>query len=752
MSMAEADRATGRLQFGGSTKRTLCGLCPTNCGMLVEVEDDRPVRFHGDPGNPVNQGKLCPKGSAAIEIHEHPDRVNFVMKRVGKRGDGQWERIGWEQAMDEIAAKLSDIREREGPEALATLGGTQHSRDWATWRFITQWGTPNFINCGRNCGAGPIVTECSVYGWDTITVPPIPGITQCLIVWGGNPAESNPMGWGPLRKAVADGAIKLIVIDPRRTKTAAIADMHLQIKPRTDGALALGMIQTIIAEELYDKQFVEDWCLGFDQVRDIAAEWTPERTSEVTGIPAELIVAAARTYATSKPARLSFGVAATQIGEGASRSALLGQAILRAITGNLDVLGGETFEDDPYRTLAYWDLIDFGKLIDHPVRQRDNVNAHDIPISSVKGYAAFREAMANVKPDGHYAAQYMLFASQPHLYRAVLEGDPYRVRAIIVQNGEPLMNYGGAKLAREAFTSDELELLVVMDHWQTPTAQLADYILPAADFLERHEMAMRWGFTRMFNTGQRTVSPRYERRDDYDLWSGLGRRLLDPVEWPEDVTAMLDRFLEPSGMTHKQWTEAEQNSFLPEGRTYQRYRQQGFATASGKVELVPSMFAKFGIEPTPVYTGPPYARPDVDDPEAYPLQMLTGSRVLEFMGSTMRHSRKMSARHPEPLVEMHPDTAAEFGVAEGDWLEILRPEGSIRQKAALTDAVRPGVVNLAGYWWDPKRGPGRDLSGAMEANANMITPTDSRLSSFSGDQPLRGLRCNIRRVNSPVAL
>ncbi len=256
----------------------------------------------------------------------------------------------------------------------------------------------------------------------------------------------------------------------------------------------------------------------------------------------------------------------------------------------------------------------------------------------------------------------------------------------------------------------------------------------------------------MFNTGQHTVNPRYERRDDYDLWSGLGRRLLDPAEWPEDVTAMLDRFLEPSGMTHKQWTEAEQNSFLPESRTYQRYRQQGFATASGKVELVPSMFAKFGIEPTPVYTGPPYARPDVDDPEAYPLQMLTGSRVLEFMGSTMRHSRKMSARHPEPLVEMHPDTAAEFGVAEGDWLEILRPEGSIRQKAALTDAVRPGVVNLAGYWWDPKRRPGRDLSGAMEANANMITPTDPRLSSFSGDQPLRGLRCNIRRVNSPVAL
>jgi anaerobic selenocysteine-containing dehydrogenase len=718
--------------------------------MLVEVKDGRAVRFHGDPDNPVNSGRLCPKGSAAIELHEHPDRVNHVLKRVGRRGENRWEKIGWEQAMDEIAAKLSDIRSREGPEALATLGGTQHARDWAGWRFITRWGTPNFINCGRNCGAGSVVTECSMYGWDTVTTPFIPGVTKCLIMWGSNAAEGNPMGWGPLRKAIELGQLKLIVVDPRRTKSAEIAHLHLPVKPRTDGALALGMIRVIIEEGLYDKDFVENWCLGFDEVRAIAKEWTPERTSEITGVPAEFMVEAARIYATSKPARLSFGVSTSQIGEGAARSALLCQSILRAITGNLDVLGGEALEDDAYENLAYWDLIDFTKLIDHPARTRDSVSAGEIPLTSVRGYAAFREAMAKVAPDGHYAAQYMLFTSQPHLYRAILDGDPYRVRAVIVQNGEPLVNYGGSRLAHDAFTSEELELLVVMDHWLTPTAQLADYVLPASDFLERPELSMRWGFTRMFSTGQKTDDPLFERRDDYDLWADLGRRLLDPVDWPVEVEEMMDRFLAPSGRGHRDWAEGEAPTYIPQNPRTQKYKERGFATASGKVELIPSFFEKFGIDPRPIYTGPPYARPDVDDEDRYPLQMLTGSRVLEFMGSTMRQARKMRARHPEPLVQIHPDTAAQYNIADGDWIEIARPEGAIRQRASVTDAIRPGTINLAGYWWDPGRGPGEDLSGVWEANANAITPHDTRLSSFVGDQPLRGLRCSIRPVNAPT--
>jgi thiosulfate reductase / polysulfide reductase chain A len=738
------ERRKTRLTFGGNVKRTLCGLCAAHCGMLVEVDDGRPVRFIGDQHNPGNEGMLCVKATATLELHEHPDRVDYVLKRAGRRGDGHWERIGWDQAMDEIAAKLRDIREREGPEALATLGGSMHWRDWATWRFLTQWGTPNFINQGRNCGAGSVITETAMYGWDTVTSTFIPGVSKCLVMWGANYSESNPMGWPRLRNAVTAGDVKLIVVDPRRTKAAEIADLHLALRPRTDGALALGMIRVLIEEELYDREFVEKWCLGFDEVRAVAAEWTPERTSEITGVPPELVVEAARMYATNRPARLTFGVSTSQIGQGAARSALLAQSILRAITGNLDLLGGEALDDEPFELIDYMDNIGFPSLINHPARTRDNVSAGDIPISSVAGYAAFREAMKAVHPEGPFVAQYLLFTNPPAVYRAVLNHDPYPIRAVIVQNGEPLVNYGGAKLAYEALTSDELELLVVMDLWQTPTAQLADYILPAAGFLERPEVGMSWGFTRAFSVGQQAVKPLHDRHDDYELWAALGRRLLDPSDWPEDVEDMFDRFLAPSGKSFKEWSESEQNWFIPQ-RHFKKYEQHGFATKSGKVELIPSLLTEFGIDPLPTYTGPPYAVPDVDDEQAYPLQMITGSRVMTFQGSTMRQARRLRDIHPEPRVDLHPDTAARYGIEEGDWVIIERPEGSIRQRARFTTGIEVNTINLDGYWWYPTRKPGPELSGVWEANANAITPNDPALANFVGDQPLRGLRCRIRR-------
>jgi anaerobic selenocysteine-containing dehydrogenase len=691
-------------------------------------------------------GALCVKATPALELHDHPDRLNRPLKRVGRRGEGAWEEIGWEQALDEIAGKLASIRDREGPEALALLGGTIHGPgDWAGWRFANQWGTPNFINQGRNCGAGSVLVETAMYGWDTIGNGAIPGVTKCIVMWGRNHAESAPTGWRPLKRLVQDG-MKLIVVDPRRTRTAEIADLHLAPRPRTDGALALGMIRVLIEEDRYDRDFVERWCLGFETVRGIADEWTPERTSEITGVPADLVVAAARTYADHRPALIPFGVAPSQIGEGASRSALLGISILRAITGNLDVEGGQGLHNAPSDQLAYLENIDFDRLVDHPRRTRDNVNAADVPLSSVAGYRAFREAMAGVHPAGHTAAQYMLFASQPHVYRAILEHDPYPIRAVIVQSGEPLMNYGGAKLAHEAFTSDELELLVVMDLWRTPTAQLADYVLPAADFFERPDLGMGWGLMRLFVAAQQSVTPLHERRNDYELWSGLGRRLLDPVDWPVALEEVLDRFLAPSGRTFAEWADGPQNWHVAE-RSWRTYEQTGFATRSGKVELVPSLLERLGVDPLPTYTGPPYCEPDVDDEDRYPLAMLTGSRVAGLQASTLRQSRRLHRLFPEPLVDLHPDTAARHGITDGDWVIVERPEGRIRQRAHLTDAIRPDIINVAGYWWEPTTPPGPELSGARDANANWITPSESRLSSFAGDQPLRGLRCRIERAD-----
>lgn len=734
----------GKLTFGEDVKRTFCTLCPQHCGMLFKIEDGRPTAFDGDANNPVAKGKLCIKGTTAIEIHNHPDRVNYPLKRVGQRGEGRWERISWDQALDEIAAKLADLREREGPEALATLGGTHKGPgDWSSWRFACDFGTPNFVSQGRNCGVGEFITETAVYGWDTLYQAPYPGITGCVVIWGSNPAESSPPSYERLRECQEAGA-KLIVIDPRKTKTAERADLHLPVKPRTDGALALGMIHVLINEGLYDRKFVERWTTGFDKVREEAAKWTPERTSEITGVDPDLIVQAARMYATNGPARIAFGVAPTQLGEGAARSALLGRAILRAISGNLDVPGGEPL-GNPYDRdqFAWLETVGFDRLINHPLRTRESVNAHETPIASISGYLAFREAMASVYPDGHTGSAYILFASQPAIYRAVIEQDPYPIRAIVVQGGEPLLSMGAARSAYEAFTNPNLELLVTMDLWMTPTAQLSDYVLPAADFMERADISAHWGIGNFFVAGQKASEPLYDRRDDYSLWAELGRRLLDPENWPVRLEDMLDRLVAPSGRTFKEWADAEDNFFFTRPK-WRKYEQQGFATRSGKVELVPSLFAELGVDPSPRYTGPPFAELDADE-DAYPLIMIPGSRVRELTASNLRQSARLSRMHPEPVCDIHPVTAARYGVSQDDWVIIERPEGSIRQRARITENIRIDTVNPDGYWWEPSEPQNEPhLSGVWVANANAITPADPRLSSFAGDQPLRGARCRIR--------
>ncbi len=741
-----------RLAFGGNVRRTFCTLCPQHCGMLIEVDEaGHPVRFDGDRENPVAKGKLCIKGTACIELHDHPDRLNYPLKRVGVRGENRWERITWEQALDEIAAKLGEIRTSDGPEAVATLGGTHKGPgDWSSWRFACDFGTPNFVSQGRNCGVGEFVTETAVYGWDTIYQAPYPGVTNCVVIWGSNPAESSPPSWERLKDCQAQGA-KLIVIDPRVTKTAARADLHLAVRPRPDGALALGLIHVMIEEDLYDKAFVEEWCNGFDEVRREAAEWTPERTEEITGVPAALVVEAARMYATNLPGRIAFGVAPTQLGEGAARSALLGRAILRAISGNLDVPGGEPL-GNPYDTenFAWLENVGFERLIDHPLRTRESVNAHETPVASITGYRAFREAMAGVYPEGHTGTAYVLFASQPAIYRAVLDQDPYPVKAIIVQGGEPLLCMGGAKRAAEAFRSEELELLVAMDYWLTPTAQLADYVLPAADFLERPDISAHWGIGNFFVVGQQAVERLHERHNDYELWAGHGRRLLDPADWPATLEEMLDRFLEPSGRTFDEWADGPVNHNFPKPK-WRKYEQTGFATRSGKVELVPTLLAELGVDPSPRYTGPPYAAPDAPAAE-FPLQMIPGSRYRELTASNLRQSARLKKIHPEPICDIHPETAAVHGIVDGDWVVIERPEGMITQRARVHDGIRPDTIHPDGYWWEPSVAPGPELSAVWVANANAITPSDPALSSYAGDQPLRGARCRIRRADKAPAL
>lgn len=737
------------LEYGGNVKRTFCSVCPAQCVVLVEVKDGKATRIEGYKDSPT-RGNFCIKGATSLQYHNSPDRLNYPLKRVGPRGGNKWEQISWKQALDEIAEKLAKLRDTDGPEALATLGGThQGPGDWANWRFSVRYGTPNFILQGRNCGVGEFATEVAMFGWGTKIGMPVPGVTKCAFIWGGAFQGGGP---GPIQmfKAMKEAGMKLVVVDPRRIKIAEFADLHLKLKPRTDGALLMAMIHIAIKEGLYDKEFVERWTTGFEEVRKAVADWTPERAAKICDLRAEDIVTAARWYCGVRPSRITTGVALTEAGQGAAFSSIIGMDILRAISGNLDVVGGEPL-GGPYdpNQFAWLKNIGFDRMFDHPLRKRDSVNADYTPFVSVRGYKASREAMAKVYPEGYTACAYQLYADPAAVYKAVLEKKPYPIKAIICQGGSPMQTMGGGKAAFEAFTSPNLELSVVVDHWMHPTAQLADYVLPAADFLERPDTSTRLGCLNTFTVGQQCVEPQFERKDDYWFWAQLARRLgQDPAEWPETLVEMHDIFLKPSGKTYHEWAHADVY-WNGAKIASKKYEKTGFATASGKVELVPQLFERLGMEAVIDYKGPgsPGCLPDVDDEAAYPLIMIPGSRRVEFTAARTHAVESLKKLYPDPCVLIHPDTAAAYGIKEGEWVHIDRPEGSVRQKAKITDVVRPDTIDPDGFWWEPKKERGLPgLSGGIEHNINFITPSDTRMSSFAGDQMLRGMRCQIRKA------
>jgi thiosulfate reductase/polysulfide reductase chain A len=723
-------------------KRTSCRNCPYHCGALVHVKNGEIVKIEGDPEHPAGRGRLCVKAAAAIDIHKHPERLNYPLKRVAERGNNKWQEISWVQAMDEIAAKIDEIRRKHGPEAVAFIGGSPHEPgDWAAWRWCNLFGTPNIHNQGKNCGEAEFLAECATYGYQTESTPR-PGVTRCCVVWGRNPSSSSPVQtWRAILEAEEKGC-KLIVVDPRLTETASKADLWLQLRPGTDGALGLGMLHVIIKESLYDKAFVSKYCLGFDKIKVLVEEYTPAKVEDITWVSADKIIEAARSVATLKPSAISFGVATCHLG-GASKSAVQVKAILRALTGNLDIEGGNSLME-PFENLAWFENISWDVLLEHPQRKRDTVSADMFPIASVRGYRLFRDAMKKVHPHGYGAAIYMLTYNGINLWNAILEGKPYAVKAVITQGANPLCSLDTRGCYR-ALTSENLELHVAMDLFMTPTVMLADYVLPAADWLERSTLNFGWGISNSYVAGERSVAPLYERRDDYQFWCELGKRLGQEKDWPETLEKMFDRFLEPTGKTYEEFLHQKEHWYFP-ARKYKKYEKNGFATFSGKVELLPSIFERLGIDPLPRYEEPPRSPISTPDlAEDYPLFLISGSRVIYYWHSCYRQQGKLRNAYHDPLLQIHPRTASRMGIADGDWVYVETPEGRIKQKAKLTEGIHPLVVHADGYWWFPeKSGEAPGLFGVWDSNINAIIPTNPKLFDYAGDYVFRGLLCKCK--------
>jgi anaerobic selenocysteine-containing dehydrogenase len=679
--------------------------------VLLQVENGKATKVEGDPNHRISRGGLCTRGALLLDHLYHPQRLNYPLKRQGGRGANQWQRISWDQALDEVAERLEKLRDHYGPETLAFTHGTYRTYHWDGRRFFNLFGSPNLCGTNTICFCSSVAVEYATYGG---FVHGDARQTKCLVVWGHAPSQSDPITEFPEVLAAKQHGAKLIVVDPRRTKEAARADIWLQIRPGTDVALMLAWLRVIIEEDLYDHDFVEGWTTGFNDLRNAVAPYTLEKVAGITWLSPELIRKSARCYATTKPGVITWGLGLDRQGINATQAARA-RCCLRAITGNLDVLGGELLGGaDPVSKVIGPEVMELNEALP-PQQRAKQLGAEEYPFFGFPGWERNLEANRRL-PTGYIrppTADMTCVAHERALFEAAITGRPYPITAMISVANNPLLAFPNAHRTYDAL--EALQLYVVSDYYLTPSAMLADYVFPAASTLERTELWMTPGFCIACPRG---VEPLFERRDDYQFWRGLAIRLGQAEHWPwKTVEEVWDYRLAPAGLN---FADLLARNGLFGASQCRRFERFGFGTPSGKVELRSSTFEALGCEPLPVYRE--LAIP-ASDGARYPLVFISGSRFMPMYHSEQRQLPAARACVPDPRVVIHPNTAASLGLSEGDWAWVETLLGRIRVRAHLVDTVDPRVVDVEHSWWFPERsGTAPELFGVFESNANVLCP------------------------------
>jgi len=673
---------------------TDCTLCYHSCGTRVTIEDGKAVRVEGLESHPLNRGKLCPKGEAALENVYDPNRILYPLKRVL----GKWERISWDQALGEIADKLNSLKEAFGPAVLAVFSGSigVENLEMAglTQRFKAAFGSPNFFSVESICYRMRIRTRQMTFG----KYPTEELDSNLYILWGHNPEESDFPLELALKRNLEKGA-RIVVIDPKRIPLADRAEMYLRIRPGTDGAMALAMINVIVSERLYDEGFIEKHTTGFDELKENVGRYTPEWAEKITWVPAEDTRRVARLFASVEGAAIYQGTCTQdQTANGTQNSRAF--SILQIVTGNINNPGG-------------WVISPRLKL------GNVGLSVEGEPLG-VDQYPLFYEVWGRKSPYG--------------VVTCVPESVPEKIKAFLVVGGNPVVSMADSNAFREAFK--KLDLLVVQDLFMTETGELAHYVLPACSHLEK------WGVAYSYNVchclpylmlRKKAIEPLGESWSEWKLFTELANRVGMGDKFPWRSEEELVAFeLAPTGLTFEQLLHDK-----PEGGFYQPKRygmeQGGLTTPSGKMEIYSAVLKEIGFDPLPSYREP--QRSPRGSPEllaSYPLILSTGNRNRYFTHGQFRRIRSLREKSPEPTAEVGPRTAAACGVGDGDRIVIETNRGTVRMTARVNERVAEGVVLVPHGW-----------SG--EANANLLTDTQCR-EPIMGYPEIKALLCSIRKA------
>lgn len=709
------------------TYRTACHVCHGSCIALVTVTDGRVTDIQPDPEGVFNRGRMCPKGLCGQELLYHPDRLTHPMKRVGKRGEGYFERITWDEAYDIIAENLLRIEREYGMEAVAIAQGTGRHHLPYTARFANAIGTPNWFEPGSaQCFFPRIHAGAVTFGYAPAADYYSEVHPQVMLVWGCNPTISGADGES--RYCFLDALKKgtrLVVVDPCRNNLEPYADHFLQLRPGTDDALALGLLHVLIFEDLYDRQFVEDWCYGFEPLRERVREYPPERVAEICGLEAEEIRAAARYIARAETVSMEWGCAIEHTPN--CFQTVRAIALILAITGNIDKKGG---------------FIESMHVLDEPELLEDHLG----DVQRGKRLGEHHKMLAGAhKPFSS--------AHIPSVFEAMRTGKPYPVRALMLCGNNGLVGFSDSQKTLDTWMG--LDFICCQDLFLTPSALLADVVLPVCSWLEVDSLTGGpGGADHVILCQQAVVPPVGECKPDEVIFQELCQRM--GKDWgAKNLDEILDQRLMRlrtfPGYENYTLEQLRETGWVAVPIEYEQFRhraargEKAFNTPTGKIELYSTIMESFGFDPLPFYQEPPespVSRPDLL--EQYPLVLTTGTRINSFFLSEHRQLPSLRKLCPVPRATLHPDTAAQYGIADGDWIFIETRRGKITQKAHVTDKMKPGVVNVQIGWWMPEA-KAKPFFGAFQVNANVLTSMDPPYDPCMGTYQLRGLLCRISR-------
>ena len=704
---------------------TLCGICPGGCAVDAMLDGDgRLLELKIAKDTPY--AAICPRATAAAEIVYSPDRLQTPLIRCGERGEGRFRPASWDEALDLIAARMQSIKQTHGAPAMVSHYGRGAFEQSAlefdgrlplSARFMWAFGSPNNCSVGSLCyNTYGLFAPISTLGLPASRLTTDIDHSQLVVVWGANPVTDSPPFFYQALKDAQRRGVRLIAIDHMRSDVARRADHWLQVRPGSDGALALGLLHVVITEQLYDQDFVEQWTHGFAELRDYVQAFPPAEVEAITGVPREQIVALAREIATTRQVSLKTytGLEYSNSGTQSLRAVF----ILWAITGHLDEAGG-LYIEQPTEPLC-------AEQPPQPPVGVKPIGADKYPLF----YALTR------------SAQFMEFP------QAVLTQQPYPVKGLLLHGCSVLTSYPQPARYRQAF--EQLDLLVVIDRFMTADAAYADVVLPSATHFETDSYQTYPGYARL---RRRLIAPVGQSRHDVTIFGELAARLGLAGNFPRSESALIARaFSARPDLLAAMQASADGVPLPVAPRRYRKYQhgllredgQPGFPTPSGKLEIASTLLAEYGHAPLPEYLEPlegPRAAPQLA--EQYPLVLNTGARIRSTFRSQHLNIPKLLRLQPKPQVLIHPQDAAARGIADGDAVTVSTSRGSVPFYACVTDELRPGAVEVN------QGGGGGPAQNAdwHAANVNELTDLNNR-DEISGFPVLKALLCQITRMAS----